>query len=156
MTTKLTARAATLDDALYLASRLRQEDLSEIQANSGQTPEASIRAGLTAGEAWVAEDDEGPVAIFGLIPSPPPLGGVPWMLATPRFLDHQRQFLRECRQWIETMLARFPILTNVVDARNALHVRWLLWCGFQVVNKLPEFGAGKLPFIHMMKVADHV
>ena len=30
---------------------------------------------------------------------------------------------------------KFPILFNYIDSRNKLHLTWLKWCGFKIINE---------------------
>ena len=44
------------------------------------------------------------------------------------------------------MLREFPVLRNVVDARNTVSIRWLVWLGFTIGTPQP-MGVRGLPFI---------
>ena len=45
------------------------------------------------------------------------------------------KFLRECKNRVEEMSDRFPVLFNYIDSRNKLHLTWLKWCGFKIINE---------------------
>lgn len=145
---KYSVREATLADAEYLAPRLRDEDIAEIYASSGRFALDAITRGLQAGPAWVAEDLLGPIGIYGACPTLDPSVGSPWMLATPRLLKHQRQFVKDCPDAVARLQAPFRKMENMVDARNHVHVKWLAWCGFEFVQLVPRWGFQGLPFYH--------
>lgn len=57
-----------------------------------------------------------------------------WMLACEGIEKHSRQIARESRAWTQAVIAvhgPHAYGHNMVDARNALHIRWLKWCGAQ-------------------------
>ena len=29
----------------------------------------------------------------------------------------------------------YPILWNFIDSRNEIHLRWIKWCGFKIINE---------------------
>ena len=33
------------------------------------------------------------------------------------------------------MQDKFPVLFNYIDSRNQLHLTWLKWCGFKIINE---------------------
>lgn len=149
-----TVRAACFADAEYLSTRLRKEDEAEIAAASGRAPLDCLREGISVGRAWVGVDDEGPIGIFGVIPSTRPFVGWPWMLATERLVKHQRQFLKECAARVTTLHRDFTLLTNFVDARNHVHIRWLTWCGFEFMRLHKHYGVERRPFYEFQRVSN--
>jgi hypothetical protein len=144
-------RPADLRDAFVLAPRLRKEDVAEVQAH-GITPLDAITHGVKAGGAWVGCAGGMPIGIYGLAPGADPLVGHPWMLATDDLVTHQKWFLRHCRAGVAEMQSRYPVLVNVVDARNAVHIRWLRWCGFTFINLHKEFGPERRPFYEFVRI----
>jgi len=150
-------KPATLEDAVILSKDLRPEDEAEIRAMSGQEPVESLIHGVMYSNLPVSimDDDDSIMGMFGAVPygSEPRIGAV-WMLASPRLLNHRRQFARESRQWIEAMLSHYDVLFNVVDERNDVHVRWLQWCGFTFINRHPKLGAAQIPFLEFVKIKE--
>lgn len=146
-------RPARLEDVAYLAPRLRSADIAELKAALGLPPEPALRAAvenpsITALVGLGASDE--PVVIFGSSPAGPGVGLV-WMLATEDLLKYRLPFLRRSRRWVETLHEQYPVLTNWVDARNELHIRWLGWLGFQFL-RLEPFGVESRPFYEIIKV----
>jgi hypothetical protein len=138
---------ASLDYTAYLAPRLRALDLAEIQAASGRAPANVLAESLDrALEARVALLDGRPIAIWGLGTLSMMLGpGVPWMVASPEIASVGARFLRESRRQVATMLERYTVLTNFVDARNEPAIRYLRWLGFTLGAATP-WGHAALPF----------
>jgi len=142
-----TIRPATRSDAYYMACRLRFEDAREIRAASGQAPVDILPDCIVPGKTYVLQLGRSPIAMFGVTTADgEPTLGFPWMVATPALVYNQFYFLRNCRKWIDTLSQGYTLLTNCVDARNELHIKWLKWCGFTFTQLHPEWGAEKLPF----------
>ena len=72
--------------------------------------------------------------------------GIPWLLGSESVTRYGRPFLRRNRAYLREMLREFPVLRNVVDARNAVSIRWLGWLGFTLGTPQP-MGVRGLPFI---------
>ncbi|GGX91190.1 hypothetical protein GCM10007160_18350 [Litchfieldella qijiaojingensis] len=135
--TPTTVRLATEADALSLAPRLRKADRKEIEA-ADRTPEEALLAGVRSPDpTYVAVDEEDvPHIIFGTAPSPDPILGFVWMMATPAIRLCWVRLLRETPQWIDRLSEDYSILANVVHADNSVHIRWLKWAGFIFLRKV--------------------
>jgi len=145
-------RPATIDDAKYLAPRLRQADRDECIAVVGKPPEAFLPGSVTlATGAWtIIAPTGGRIGMFGVSPTPTlPNVGTVWMVATDELPKYATQFLRESRRWVSVMQDHYPILWNVVDTRNTVHMRWIAWCGFKFHGTVAISG---LPFLEFSKV----
>lgn len=145
----ITLRPAKMDDLRSVAARMRPEDAAECRAGSGMEPQTALVLGslLSLGGAYAAHDDHGPIAIFGLVPGSDPDVGHPWLLGTPELAQHPRTFVRLGREWFRDWHREFLVLTNVVDARNTAHLRWLRACGAQFIATLSEYGHERRPFV---------
>ena len=144
----VSVRPATTADALYVGAHLRAADRAEVEALSGRPPVEVLLDSVTASSmAWAGCVDDEPVCLFGVAPmSLAGVVGFPWLLGTDGVLDHAAAFLRRNKAYLGQMLAEYPILRNVVDARNEVSIRWLRWLGFQFGTARP-MGAANLPFI---------
>ena len=91
--------------------------------------------------------------MFGVAPVSV-LGGVgsPWLIGTGAIADVSRQFVRECRGYVDQMHNVYPELVNFVDTRNAASIRWLRWLGFEIQDPV-EFGINGEMFHPFRKVA---
>jgi hypothetical protein len=142
-------------DVAYLAPRLREDDVNELRACGWDDPVAALDLSLDlSASAWTVLDNAGnPCMMFGVGHSPDeePTTGIPWMLATNYINTVPTEFLRRSRKYIRQMHAKFPLLTQVVDARNAASVHWMLWLGFACLRVIPRHGPERRPFIHFIK-----
>lgn len=147
-------REARMADAFDLASRLRQADKDEVRAAAGLLPVAALHEGILTSDPChtMCKASGEVVAVFGVAPQPEPLLGGVWMLASPGLEDLQRPFLRKCRDWVDELNARYPILFNYVDARNTLHIKWLRWCGFTFINLHEAYGFERKPFYEFVRI----
>jgi hypothetical protein len=151
----MTVRPARPEDVASLAPRLRDADRREIQAFSGREPVEELRRGLSLSDPACALVDEAdvPLALFGAAPARDRPGvGFVWLLAAPEAVRRRVAFLRLSREWVARLQERYPVLTNCVDARNTVHLRWLAWCGFSLTRLVPEYGVERRPFYEFRKV----
>lgn len=141
-------RAATLEDVLYLAPRLRKADLREIFATGYKDPVESLTAGLESPDGCVVgTDPEGvPLIIGGTSPSHEPLLGYGWMMASEDIHKHWVHVLRNTTQWINHYRKHYRVLANAVHAENTLHIRWLRWAGFHFLRRIEMNGEGFYEF----------
>lgn len=131
-----------------MAPNVRQADINELAAASGNAPREALMQGLNAsgGYAWAGLADDEVVCIFGVAP----LNllsdvGIPWMLGTPLIEKHSRVFLRRSKKYVEAMRERYGRLYNFVDDRNDAAKQWLAWLGFTLHEPEP-YGVSGLPF----------
>lgn len=147
-------RYASEDDIQVLAENMRKEDIAEIKAASGQTPEAALTAGLRAGTTKVACLPSGtPVVIFGIAPVAPRVGAA-WLLAADDMKLIQGFFLRECRNELAKLSVDYDLLFNYADARNTVHHRWIKWMGFTIIKKHETHGHEGRPFLEFVKLTE--
>lgn len=137
-------RQATITDACYLCTRLRQQDQDEVQASHGVTGEQAVLLSFArAGISYVAVLDGRPICLFGVTPAP--YGGYPWLLGTDAMEQLPVTFFRTSRAYIKAFLQEFGYLENYVDARNTLSIQWLRWLGFTIHPPAP-YGIEQKPF----------
>jgi len=126
-------RKATVEDAKWLAPRLRKADRAECLAAIGKPPEDVMPGGVALATAayTMLTPDGTRCGIFGCskIPGKPGWGLV-WMSATDELEKYPRIFLRHSRSIIELLHQEYKTLWNVVHADNVVHIRWISWCGF--------------------------
>lgn len=123
--------AATFADALGLSKFLREADRRELLAAAGPRDPLDILVdGLRTSDAsFCARAQSGaPICIWGVRNVGPV--AVAWMLASVLMPNHARAMvaLAPTAKAATLAAARAP-LWNLVDERNALHVRWLRWLG---------------------------
>ncbi len=144
-------RTSTLEDAHFIAANIRQADRQECEALTGLPPSLVLPQAIARPRVWTWEEDGEPIAMGGVDASIPNVGTV-WMTSTDAILKHRTKFLREeCKPMLAHLHQDFPILTNMVDARNTLHQRWLRWLGFVFTQKIDKWGARSVPFFEFAR-----
>lgn len=148
-------RPATLDDVRYLAPRLRRADKDEILAVTGApAPLVLPECFRLSRSAWTCTGFSGePVGLIGVqdVEGIPELGWV-WALFTDIIERHPFTFLRASQQFNDIVHQHHPIITNLVDERNTVHIRWLRWMGFSFLRRIERWGAEGRPFIEFGKL----
>jgi len=140
-----------------LPPRLRETDLHEIAAHLGERPLVVLQRGIAESDPCyaVVNDDEKPVALFGVVPdtSDPDVGLI-WLLASDELAKHPFFVLRNTRKWVERFQQQYRVLWNHIDARNELNIRWLQWCGFTLLRRVENFGVEQRPFYEFERVRE--
>ena len=135
----------TLEAATEVASNLRSDDYREVTEGHGINPKAflpmvaqgsstvyfTVPDGKTAGLAGVGND------------------GSIWMLCTPEIERYPITFAREAKRYVDSR--EEPLLWNIVDCRNTVHLKLLKFLGFKFLRKF-EYGPNNLPFIEFCRV----
>lgn len=146
-------RPATQDDLEYVAHHMREADRMEVAARSGRTPIESLRMGYerSTPHAYAGVDpNDLPMCIFGVVSDPNNLAGAVWLLGTDEIVKQRYRFLRESRGFLSELLERWPLLHNLCDQRNRVHIRWLQWMGFEF-HSVVHVGEENLPFYYFSK-----
>jgi len=143
-------RQATAEDVAYIAAHLRSADRDEIEAAVGEEPEKILNYGLALSDfcGCFVDPEEVPVGLFGASSSAE--GGLVWMVSTPTIERYPLRFLRRCRAFVDLLQHTYGVLHNYVDARNAIHIRWLRWLGFTLEGPFP-YGVRGLPFYKLIR-----
>lgn len=148
-------RPATPDDVRYLLPRLRDADRAEVRALTGLPAAAVISQCIEASDqCWVGcTDDDEPGVLWGTQPvfGVPEVGWI-WMVCTDLMLQHRWEFLAQAKRYLPVAHAKYPILTNHVDARNAVHIKWLRFMGFSFLRRIERWGAEGIPFIEFARL----
>ena len=128
---------ATEDRAIYIASRVRAEDRTEVWLSHRATgPEAVLESWYGSDICRCIETSEGePVGLTGVC------GSRIWLLGTEGLTATRMRRLQLCiegRKWVDHCLERVggPI-GNDVYASNRQSIRWLKHLGFQVEKPRP-------------------
>ncbi len=148
-------RSVTQADIDYVAAHMRPEDVEEVRAASGVTPLVALTLGVKSATVSFTLHNEGDIVAIGGVTEDPadPLTGHVWLLATPHLEKWGMRFLRHGLTVTRALNNRWPILTNWVDCRNAIHIRWLRWLGCRFISRA-EIGEPGKEFIQFVRVAD--
>ncbi|MEM9725654.1 MAG: hypothetical protein AAF909_09345 [Pseudomonadota bacterium] len=154
---RIGVRPSRIQDPALLAPHLRPADRRELDA-AGSTPLEALIDGLRLSrEPYTAVAADGRlIAMFGVAPLSAETAlrvGAPWMLGSPLIEGAARPFLRASRVWRDRICAEFDLLTNIADARNIVHHRWLRWCGFTFLRRTPVGPTGR-PFLEFARLGD--
>ena len=134
---KILIRQASTFDIPFL--KLRDIDLKEIQAMSGNSPFEALRRGIVEGrKSWsVFGQIDGKfqcIAIFGVCDYPGYDGvGCPWLLASDALAEIPMTILRASKKFLAEMHQDYPVLCNFVHHENTTSINWLKWLGFSVL-----------------------
>ncbi|TBL60734.1 hypothetical protein [Hafnia alvei] len=145
---------ASVEHIQAILPNVRQADIDEFIAASGQTPEEVLNLALRVStRAWAGIADGHVINIFGVAPASLLGGkGIPWMVGSTHIDQHKRVFLKCSRIVLADMLDLYPHLENYVDQRNHIAKSWLHWLGFKLEEPAP-YGVLGYPFhrFHMEK-----
>ena len=145
-------RLATEVDCIYLSEHLRKEDIQEIKAVVGNLPPLlSLLIGhkLSAVPLVICDAESKPVAMLGVVPNG--LIGFIWMVGTDDLKKISLSFLRNSKDVCDVLKGKHQILHNYVDKRNKLHVNWLKWMGFTIINEI-NYGIENRKFYEFVKI----
>ena len=131
----ITIDTAKVDDILEFSKNIRKMDAKEVEFVSGKPFKDHLGFLLTHVEDVRVIKCDGVILGIGNwyqeqldwgLYSP---GVVGWMLLTNAVEDHKIEFLRWSKEIVKTLLDAYPAITNVVDSRNTLHVKYLDFLG---------------------------
>lgn len=137
----IVVRPATLEDAVWLSSRLRSEDVREVETATGRSPLEIVPEsfGISQECYTIRRVEAGkvlpdPIALFGVstCPTDEALGAV-WLLGSRQLRLSALSVVSEAPLWLDHMSRRYAKgLYNFADLRNELHVRWCHLTGFEL------------------------
>lgn len=133
MTVRVEEVSGYNDDARHVARFMRQSDRDELWALGRTLAHDAIRQSLAVStEAYIAYDDDEPIAVFGA--NIPALGsfGVPWLLGTPGVDHRAREYFPWGRRFIEHLLTQCDTLQNMASADNRKTLVFLSRLGFDI------------------------
>ena len=136
---------ATIEAAIQVASNLLPEDRREVEEGHGLDPMEQLTLAAHRGNCVWFEVPNGKTAgMAGVEP-----GGNVWMLCTPAIIEYPVTFAREAKRFIEQQ--EEPLLWNIVDKRNKVHLKLLKFLGFKFLQEI-SYGPKKLSFIEFCRV----
>ncbi len=129
-----------------LAARMRKEDADEVLASSNHTPlQALINGFNNSHKCYTALYSDIPIVMFGVVKTNASMGTI-WMLCSDLAQRQSIAVLRQAPKEIEKLHKVYPVLANYVDARNALHIKWIEHMGFGFIGESAKYGYAGLPF----------
>ena len=149
-------RSSTLKDAGFLAANLRKEDIDEVRAQSGSSPQEGILYCYFMSKPCVTMiSRKGKImGLYGVVPEGGKTGRI-WMLGCEEMVNDVQdkcRFLQESKRQLAKLQKSYPLLFNVVDARNKVHIKWLRWMGFTFIQKHSEWGPERRLFYEFVRI----
>jgi len=136
---------ATIEAAIKVASNLLPEDRREVEEGHGLDPMEELTLSVHRSSCVWFEVPNGKTAgMAGVGPN-----GEVWMLCTPAIHDYPITFAREAKRFIESRSE--PLLWNIVDKRNVVHLKLLKFLGFKFLREISH-GPKQLTFIEFCRV----
>lgn len=151
---------ATLEHAHALGVDLRDEDAAEVWAASRHLPIESVQESIKASVvSWALLLDGTITAVFGITPADMVSGvGIVWALTANTVNKHPKTCHQVAKEILPFFLDQYPILINMVHAKNTRTLRWLKRVGFTVSEATVPAGITGEPFhpIMICKESFHV
>ena len=135
-----------MEAALEVAFNLRPEDRREIVEGHGLDPIEELTLSVHRGNGVWFEVPNGKTAGVAGVGSE----GSVWMICTPAIHDYPVTFAREAKRFIESRTE--PLLWNIVDKRNTVHLKLLKFLGFIFLREF-KYGPNQLSFIEFCRVS---
>jgi len=136
---------ATIEAAINVASNLLPEDRREVEEGHGLDPMEELTLSVHRSSCVWFEVPNGKTAgMAGVGPN-----GEVWMLCTPAIHEYPITFAREAKRFIESR--KEPLLWNIVDKRNIVHLKLLKFLGFKFLREIYH-GPKQLSFIEFCRV----
>ena len=135
----------TMEAAVEVASNLLPDDYREVYEGHGHFPLFTIPQLAFDGDNVYFTVPNGKTAGLAGVH----INGAIWMLCTPAIHEYPITFAREAKRFIESR--KEPLLWNIVDKRNIVHLKLLKFLGFKFLREL-EYGPNKLTFIEFCRV----
>ena len=136
---------ASPEDVDDVAENLRPEDWREVVEGWGMEPTTVLPFIASEGHTVSFQAPDGRIAGLAGIQD----DGRVWMLCTNVIDEYPIHFIREAKRFIDSR--EDPILWNVVDKRNTLHLKLLKHLKFKFLREV-EWGPNKLTFIEFCRV----
>ena len=134
-----------MEAALRVASNLRTEDYKELVEGQGLDPMEHLTLAVHRGfGVWFEVPNGKTAGMAGVGPD-----GAIWMLCTPAIHDYPITFAREAKRFVESRTE--PLLWNIVDKRNTVHLKLLKFLGFKFLREF-KHGPNQLTFIEFCRV----
>ena len=129
---------------MEVASNLRPDDLREVVEGPGLAPMIFLPLVAPEGSAVYFTVPDGKTAGLAGVGDE----GAIWMLCTPEIHRYPITFAREAKRFVDSR--EEPLLWNIVDCRNTVHLKLLKFLGFKCLRKVKN-GPYNLDFIEFCR-----
>ena len=134
-----------MEAAIEVASNLLPDDRREVEEGHGLDPMEELTYAAQEGSCVYFTMPNGRTAGMAGVGE----GGIVWMLCTPVIYEYPTAFARGAKRFIESRDE--PLLWNIVDKRNTVHIRLLRFLGFKFLREIFH-GPNQLSFIEFCRV----
>ena len=134
-----------MEAAVDVASNLREDDYREVYEGHGHYPLFYLPFAAFVGDTVWFEVPNGRTAGMGGIYN----NGMIWMVCTPAIHKYPIAFVKEAKRVLHTRTE--PLLWNIVDKRNTVHLKLLKFLGFKFLREISH-GPNQLSFIEFCRV----
>jgi hypothetical protein len=135
----------TLEAAIEVASNLRTDDYRELVEGHGHQPIETLSQAASWPSTVYFTVPDGRIAGLAGVHS----NGAVWMLCTPAIEAFPHTFVKEAKRFINSR--EEPLLWNIVDKRNKVHLKLLQFLGFKFLREVIH-GPNNLTFIEFCRV----
>lgn len=153
-------RSATEADMRYIAPRLTQASAEEIAAVSKFAPLSVLLQNMD--RKGVIADRRNPTRPVAVLETTPVQGqpghAAYWSALTDDLVtsDWFWTFTDHAQAIINHLQRLYPTLSTYVDARNVRQIGWLQSVGFEIVERIPQYGRKELPFLLLKRNAPNL
>ena len=149
-------RPSLLTDVAVVAENMRKEDVAEVKAQTGACPKGGLLyAYFMSKPCLTTVSRHGHLmSMGGVVPEGENIGRI-WLLGCQSMFDDpidKRWFLRSSKKTLAEMQRLYPLLFNMVDARNEVHVKWIDWLGFTFIKKHLNWGPESQMFYEFVRI----
>ena len=134
-----------MEAAIDVASNLLPEDRREVEEGHGLDPMEELTYAAQEGSCVYFTMPNGKTTGMAGVD----YGGLIWMLCTPVIYEYPTAFARGAKRFVQSRDE--PLLWNIVDKRNTVHIRLLRFLGFKFLREIFH-GPNQLSFIEFCRV----
>jgi hypothetical protein len=147
-------RVSEEKDIIELVNNLRKPDLEEVKTfcNTEDVLKPVMEGWKKSEYAKTFLVNDKVAGVYGLVKSPDnKRAACPYLLCTNELYKIKKTFIKGCKQRVDEMLFKFPILFNYIDSRNQVHLQWIKYCGFNLIH---EKQINKVKFYGFLKIRE--
>lgn len=140
-------RGCTVEDAISISSRLREEDLEELRACGYEDAQEALLASIALPGLSLVDCKDGVPEMIGGITD----DGVIWCMTTRDYITNHRKRFHKVTTGI--MKEHQGVLWNYVYSKNEVHVEWLKRVGFTIKEPAVPIGPNDELFYYFTRSA---
>ena len=148
--TKLIDKARPYD-VQWVADNLQPEDKQELEGLGFADMRLALRLSVEVSDDPICFwNPDGMICGAAGVSRTVAHSGAMWMLTTPYVRQYPKLFLKEAKQWVDRQTS-YPLLHNVADPRNRMHMKLLHLLGFKRLAYV-SVGPKSLTYVEFAKL----